>query len=198
GGDIDARKHDFTIPVASEAPYLGNNVFDRKRSRIPAAERNNAERAAMIASILHLDECARPSFDAVDRVRSHRFDRHNVRYGDLVGRNPGSGVEFFLVADNAVDLRHGGKIRSLCLGSTPGHDNALVRLFALEAADCLPRLAHCLTGDSTGVDDSGLIETGRSRFAPDCFRFIGVQATTECDDVNAHDTLALVKSAGSK
>src|SRR5262249_19662924 len=146
----------------------------------------------------HLNEGARPTLDAVDRVRAHGLHRHDVGHGDLVGRAPGSDVEFFLVADDTIDFRHGDEITGLGLSSTAGHDNDPVRPLALEAADCLPRLPYCFCGNSTGIDDDRVLNTGCSSLATNCLGLVGVKPAAKCDDIDAHDTLALVKSAGSK
>ena len=66
-GDIDAGEHDFAIAVADQAAHLRHDFTDRQRARIAAAERNNAEGAAVIAAVLHLHEGARVPFDRCRR-----------------------------------------------------------------------------------------------------------------------------------
>ena len=57
-GDVDAGQHDLAITVADEPAHVIDHRAHRHRARIAAAIRNDAERAAMVAAVLHLDEGA--------------------------------------------------------------------------------------------------------------------------------------------
>ena len=142
----------------------------------------------MVASVLDLDECACPALDAVDDVRTHCPHRHDVGDGDFPGRSPGPGVEFFLVADDAVDLGHCSETLGLCLRRATGDDDALMRPLALQAADRLPCLPHSFRGYGAGIDDDRVADAARNGLAQDDLRLVGVEPAAECDDVDAHDT----------
>ena len=118
--------------------------------------------------------------------------------GDLLARRPAFDVEFFLVADNALDLRHSRK--SLCFGlrSTTSNDDTCMRLFALETAYGLPGLTNRFRGHRARVDHNGIINAGSGCCASNDFQLVGVQPAAEGDDVDAHDAPAFTKSAGSK
>ena len=75
-------------------------------------------------------------------------------------RAPGPGVEFFLVADDAIDFRHGGEMSRLGLRRAAGDDDARVRPLALDAADGLARLPHRFRGHRAGIDDHRVVEAG--------------------------------------
>jgi hypothetical protein len=106
--------NDFPIVIGNETPRLRDNIFHRERTRIAASEGDDAESAAMIATVLHLNECAGAPLDAVNGVRPHCLHRHDVGHGDLLACRPAFGVELFFVADDPIDLRHGRE--SLCFG----------------------------------------------------------------------------------
>ena len=67
GGDVDAGQHDFAIAVVDEAADLIDDGGQRHRARIAAAVRDDAEGAAVVAAVLHLDEGAGAPVDALDR-----------------------------------------------------------------------------------------------------------------------------------
>src|SRR6266545_205415 len=58
-GEIDARENHFAIAARAEPAHLSDHLAHGHRARIAAAIRDNAEGAAMIATVLHLHECAR-------------------------------------------------------------------------------------------------------------------------------------------
>ena len=200
-GDIDAGEHQLTMAVRDQAARLRHAVVDRQRARIAAPERNDAERAAMVAAVLHLQEGARMALDNVHRVPCVPFHRHDVADGDtraVVGPRicPCSRVELFLVADDAVDLRHGRERAWLGLRRAAGDHDARIGPLALDAPDGLARLPHRFGGNSAGIYHHRVVETGRR--APDHFRLGDVEPAAEGDDVEAHATPALPNNAGSK
>jgi hypothetical protein len=69
---------------------------------------------------------------------------------------PGLRLHLLVVADDPVDLGHGGEDLRLGLCGAAGDDDAGVRVLALHAADRLARLARRLGGDRAGVDDDRL------------------------------------------
>ncbi len=66
--DVDARQHDLAAAAVDEPGDLGDDLAGRNRSRRPAPVGDDAERAAMIAPVLHLDVGACPRSEAVDHV----------------------------------------------------------------------------------------------------------------------------------
>ena len=68
-GDVDAGEHDLAVAVVGKPAHLRHHLGHRQRARIAAAERDDAEGAAVVAAVLHLHEGARAAFDAVDDVR---------------------------------------------------------------------------------------------------------------------------------
>src|SRR5690606_28626927 len=78
------------------------------------------------------------------------------------------------------------------LGGTPGDEHARGGIVAAHLADRMLGLTHSLSRDSAGVDDDSTAgersQPRRMRPAPHHFRFIGIQPTTEGEDV---DTLRI-------
>src|ERR1019366_7811115 len=81
-GDIDAGEHQFAIAVRAEPPCLLHHLVQRDEARIAAPKRNDAERAAMVAAVLHLQKSARMAFYAVARMHRVAFHRHDVADGN--------------------------------------------------------------------------------------------------------------------
>ncbi len=67
--DVDAGQHDLAMAVLDQPARLRHHVADRHRARIAAAERDDAEGAAMVAAVLHLQERAGVAGDAVDAMQ---------------------------------------------------------------------------------------------------------------------------------
>ena len=117
----------------------------------------------MIATVLHLNKCARVTFEMVDRMRPHRLYRHDVGHGNFLGRRPGAGIEFFFVADDTVDLRHGGKCLCFGLRGTTRDSDVRAGLLAPDPADHLPGLPHRFAGHRAGVHHDHVVMTGCGR-----------------------------------
>ena len=65
----------------------------------------------------------------------------------------GLGFELLLIADDVIDLVHGGEPAGIDLRRAAGDDDLGVGALAPRAADRLARLAHRLRGHRAGVDD---------------------------------------------
>ena len=127
------------------------------------------------------------------------LDRHDVVDGDLLlgvdiecapreefaRLRPGVGAHLLVVADDAVDLRHGGKGFGLGLRRAAGDEHPRVWPLALEPADRLARLAYRLSRDRAGVDHDGIAEPRALGVAADHFRLVGVEPAPEGDHVHA-------------
>ena len=69
------------------------------------------------------------------------------------------------IADDAIDLGHGGETLGLDLGGAARDDQARFGALAPQLADGLGGLSHRLGGDGAGVDDHRVLEPGRRRVA---------------------------------
>ncbi len=68
GGEIDACQHEFREPGLDQPARFVDHRAHRHAARVPAAIGNNAEGAAMIAAILHLQEGAGAAFETVHEL----------------------------------------------------------------------------------------------------------------------------------
>ncbi len=103
--DVDAGQHHLAIAVLDQASHLRHHPGHRHRARVSTSERDDAERAAVVAAILHLHECAGVAGKAVEPVRVGIFHRHDVadRSDTRAARRarcPGVGAQLFFVADH--------------------------------------------------------------------------------------------------
>src|SRR3954447_12164957 len=101
----------------------------------------------MVAAVLYLQYGARVIFETVDELRRGFLHRHDVvdQYArgclQEIGR-VAPGVEFFLIADNAVYFGHLSIGFRLYLRGAAGNDDLGVRMFPPRPADRLTRLPH--------------------------------------------------------
>src|SRR5215472_5957601 len=196
--EVDAGQDDLGMAPLGERADLIDHHADRHRARIAAAERNDAERAAVVAAVLHLHEGARQAVpETIDEMRRHLLHRHDVADGHLLARvdverrarfAPGTASHLVVVADDAIDLAHVAEHFRLRLRRAAGHDDAGIGLRALEPADGLPCLRDSFVGDGAGVDDDGPLESRAFRLARDHLGFERVEATAEGDDLDANAT----------
>ncbi len=211
--DVHSGQHHLAIAALDQATHLGHDLAHRHRARIPPTVRDDAEGATVIAAVLHLDEGAALALDPVDQVRRRFPHRHDVVDDDLffpaeaerrrgfemrARRAPGRAVELLGIAEHAVDLDHAGEGLGLGLGGATGDDDARIGPLALEAPNGLARLAHRFARHRAGIDDHGVVEARRSRVLPNRFQLVGIEATAEGDDVEAHSGLATRPSFPSR
>ena len=78
GGDVDAGQDDFAIAVRDELADLLDDRAHRHRARIAAAIGDDAEGAAVVAAVLHLDEGPGPAVHAFDEMQRRLAHRHDV------------------------------------------------------------------------------------------------------------------------
>src|SRR6476620_2295947 len=71
-GDVDACQHDLGMAGFNQALNLPDDACYRHRPGIASSERNDAERAAMIAAVLHLHEGPGMFFDTVEQGCTER------------------------------------------------------------------------------------------------------------------------------
>ena len=94
--DVDAGQHDLAIAVLDQPAHLRHHLAHRHRARIAAAERDDAEGAAVVAAVLHLHEargcglrCRR--CDAARVVRTAMMSLTDDLFG-RVERSPARGA----------------------------------------------------------------------------------------------------------
>ena len=187
GRDIDAGQHDFLIAAGDQRAHLIGDHADRHRAVGAAAERDDAERAAVVAALLHLHEGARAAGELGDQMRRGLARGHDVGH-----RGPGAGqpafrLQLVVVAQHPIDVRQRGPGRGVDLRGAAGDDDARVGAVRGRAADRLARLALRLGGHGAGVDDDGVWSASVARrTAAHDLAFIGVQAAAEGEDIDGH------------
>ena len=120
----------------------------------------------MVAAVLDRDEGA----GAVLRDW-RRIDRHVPR----------ARIELGGVGYQAIHLGHGGELLAFDIGSTPGDQQARLRICAARAADRLPRLADGFAGDGAAVDDHHVALLRQHR--PDLLALGDIEPAAERDDL---------------
>ena len=112
----------------------------------------------MVAAVLHLNESARPAFEALDQMRRRLAHRHDVvdRDGAVLAGPETRRFELFLIADNAVDFGHGGVTLGIDLRRAAGDNDLGVGVLAPGAPDRLARLALGFRRHRAGVEDHRL------------------------------------------
>ena len=76
-----AGQHDLEIPARHQRAHLLDDRADRYAAVASAPERDHAERAAMVAALLHLHEGPRPAGKLRDQVRRGLRRLHDVGHG---------------------------------------------------------------------------------------------------------------------
>ncbi len=168
--DVDAGQHDLAIAVADQPAHVVDHGAHRHRARITAAERDDAEGAAVIAAILHLDESAGMCRKSVDQMRRGFLHRHDVaddglrragRWRKLARACAQPVAESFSVLPST---RSASAMATKVCGSVCAAQPVTTILacgpLAPQRADRLPRLAHRLRRDRAGVDHDGIGKSG--------------------------------------
>ena len=198
-GHVDAGQHDLGIAVAGQPLDLLDHRAHRHRARIAAAIGDDAEGAAMVAAVLHLDEGARPALDRVDHMGGGLAHGHDVVDARLLGIVDAEIRQRAIVA-GAASFSSLPSTRStssmaakLCGSVCAAQPVTMMRAFGLLAArlaDRLPGLAHGFGGDRAGVEDHRAIvepaKPGGFGLAAHHLGFIGVEPAAEGDDVDRH------------
>src|SRR3546814_1215014 len=100
----EMRISDWSSDVCS-SDLLADDRADRDRAAVAAAIGNDAEGAAVVAAVLHLDEGARPAGEARDEVTRSLGHRHDVVDAHrLAGCAEAARVQLLAVADHPVEI----------------------------------------------------------------------------------------------
>ena len=202
-GQIDPGQHDLVEAAPDQPLDLLDHHARRDRPGIAAPIGDDAEGAAMIAAILdlHIGPMAPEAVDQVPRRLAHR---HDVVDHDLLGisdqigraqRSPGRGLHLLVIADDLGHLGHGGEGLGLGLRGAARHDHRHAGIFARQAPDLLPGLAHRLGGDRAGVHHDRARQAGGLGHLAHGLGLVGVQPAAEGgEDRRAHASHAGVST----
>ncbi len=109
---VHAGQHHLPVALGGEPPHLVHDLARRGRARVAAAVGDDAEGAAVVAAVLHLDVGARAVLQAVDQVAGgfpHAHDVVDPHAHRLGLRCVGPGLALFRIAQHEVDLGHAGE-----------------------------------------------------------------------------------------
>ena len=129
-GDVDAGQHDLAMAALDQEARLRDHIGNRHRSRIAAAERDDAEGAAVVAAILDLQERAGVAGDILEPMKRGLAGRHDVADRDFFRRRPMRGGQLLFVAEHAIDLGHRGEHAGIGLCGAAGHHDLRIGSFA--------------------------------------------------------------------
>src|SRR5260370_18907971 len=87
GGDVDTAQHDLAIAGGDNLARLLDDGAERQRAAVAPAEGYDAEGAAVIAALLHLDEGAAVSVETLDEMSGRLAHAHDVGDGDARRRS---------------------------------------------------------------------------------------------------------------
>src|SRR5579883_1951540 len=137
-GDVDAREDHLGEPALDLRAHLRHYLARGYRAVVATAEGDDAESAAVVAALLHLDEAAHAALEAVDEMRRRLPHGHDVVNGDpRAGRAVALHAELREVAEHLVDLGHSGVALGRDLRRATGHDEPCRRVLAPGAPDRL-------------------------------------------------------------
>ena len=190
-GNIDAGQHNFLMAVLHQRLTARHHIGDRHGTRIAAAIRDNAKCAAMVAAGLHLHKGARAPALRRRRQGGGLCLVHNIADRRAVLAIAGR-VQFFFIAQNAVNFRHGGKGFGIGLGGAAGDNHRLPVAFGF--ARCLTGLAQRFAGNRTAINNRGVFQPRRMGQSLDTIAFQRVKTAAEIFNAQAHRVTAASKS----
>ena len=185
--NVHTRNHSFFEALGHERADLFDNAAHGYATVIAARKGDNAERATMIAALLHLDKSAGAAIEALNQVLGGFAYGHNIASQDrhsILGHEA-LALHFVFVTDHACHFRHGGVGFGFQLRRASCGNNCRGGVVALEAADGLLALTFGFFGDSAGVDDDGVGQAHGGGVLAHHFRFVRIQPTAKVDHLNA-------------
>src|SRR5207249_6550293 len=137
---VHGGEHDFGVPGADEKTGLVVNYLRLEAPAGAPRERYHAERAPVLAAVLDLQERARATVQPGDRRHLDRPGSRDVGDVRLARDNAVEEIGKTIlvpVADDQVDLAHGGDIARARLSPASGDDQLRAGAHAGRAADHL-------------------------------------------------------------
>ena len=115
--------------------------------------------------------------------------RHDVVDRDLLAaldrkRLEDRGFRLLLIADDVIDLVHGGEAVRIDLRGAAGHHDLGVGAHPPRPPNSLARLAHGLGRHRAGVDDHRVAHSGGVGMLAHDFGLIGIEPAAEGDDLD--------------
>ena len=188
-GEIHAGQNDFLVTTLDQTPSLRDDLTNGNAAARPTAIGNDAEGAAVIAAILHLNERARTPLQPVDQVAGGFLNVFGFTNDDAGGfvlssqRLPRRRGKLFAIAEDVVDFAHLGIGVRRNLRAAAGDHDPGIRALAPGPPDRLARLTLGFGGHGAGVNDDDVIQSGLGCLASDDLGFETVQTTAEGNDV---------------
>ena len=110
-GDVDAGQHHLAEAGLDQGAHLRHHRAHRHAADRAAAERDDAEGAAMVAALLHLHEGAGAAGELGDQMRRGLARRHDVGDRDGRVRRPALRLQLLRVAEHPRDAGQRGPAR---------------------------------------------------------------------------------------
>jgi hypothetical protein len=157
---VNARQDYLVKTGFHKRPDFGKHMFRQRTSSRPAHMRDNAVRAAGVAPILQFDQ--RSSLAAGVRHRrqqaikisgERRPDYFALRMISELVKDFGQ-TDPFGIADHQADSGDRSQSFRVALGIATGHDDARLRILAVQAADGLAHLLIGPVGDRAAIHDN--------------------------------------------
>ena len=186
GGDIDPGQHNLGNAAIDEACRRIDDLTRTGGPVVAAAIGNDAEGAAVVASLLYLKKAACVPGKGVQHMgRGFAYLHHvadNHRRVALGKRLPGRRGQLVVIADHMVDLGHGIPIVGGDLRGASGNDDPGIGILAARAANSLAGLALGLGRHSAGIEDDRVVQAGAGGLITNNLGFPDIQPAAECLD----------------
>ncbi len=131
-------------------------MFSRDGAVVAAGIRYNAIGAAVVAALLDLNKGFVAAFKAGDEIMVVLIIVKNIADVRFFGQRRIDkllDIDFFFIAEDEVDLIHGGKFLRGNLGGAAGDDDFGIGVFFAQFAYGLAALAFGFAGNGASIDD---------------------------------------------
>ena len=187
--EVHPREDDLRDAVADEAAHAVHDGPGGDRARRPATLWNDAERASVVAAVLHGEERAGAPLVRVGEVRRGLLGKRAVaderlRLAGEVEPSPRPRPQLLGVADDRAHLGHRGESGPVRVGRAARHDDPRVRILPCRSSDRATRRADGLRRDGAGIVDDEPIAPRRAGEGAHRFGLRGVQAAAMRDDAH--------------